>query len=264
MHKESTKMDKSTVKVAIADHVAVVTMDNPPVNAQNQQFHEDMMATFDALTDRPDVRAIVLTGAGKVFSAGADIKGRAGKERAPGEAFGHNRRARECFHSIVECKKPVIAAINGAALGAGLAVAASCDILIMAENAVIGLPEIDVGLMGGGRHAMRLFGHSRTRRMMFTGYRVPAAECYRLGVIEACVPLDQLMPTAMQFAADIASKSPVAMLLAKHSLNTIEEMSLRDGYRFEQNMTVELGKYEDSKEAMLAFSEKRKPVFKGR
>jgi len=257
-------MDKATVKVEIADFVAVVTMNNPPVNAQNQQFHEDMMAVFDALSDRDYVRSVVLTGAGKTFSARADIESRAGTTRGPGENWAHNRRARECFHSIVECKKPVVGAINGAALGAGLAVAASCDILVMAENAVIGLPEIDVGLLGGGRHAMRLFGHSRTRRMMFTGYRVPAAECYRLGVCEAVVPLDQLMDTAMGFAREIASKSPIAVVLAKHSLNTIEEMSLRDGYRFEQNMTVELGKYEDSKEAMLAFAEKRKPVFKGR
>ena len=118
----------------------------------------------------------VLTGAGKVISAGADIIGRAGQERAPGEAWQHNRRARECFHSIVECRKPVIAAINGAALGAGLAVAASCDILFASQSAVMGLPEIDAGLLGGGRHTMRLFGHSRTRRMMFTGFRVPAEE----------------------------------------------------------------------------------------
>jgi enoyl-CoA hydratase len=85
-----------------------------------------------------------------------------------------------------------------------------------------------------------------------------------LNVVEKCVPLADLMPTAMELATDIASKSPIAMVLAKHALNTIEDMSLRDGYRFEQNMTAELGKYEDSKEAMLAFAEKRKPVFKGR
>ncbi|MBT4489027.1 MAG: enoyl-CoA hydratase, partial [Rhodospirillaceae bacterium] len=126
------------------------------------------------------------------------------------------------------------------------------------------LPEINVGLLGGGRHAMRLFGHSLTRRMMLTGYRVPASELYRLGVVEACVPPDQLMDSAIGFAREIASKSPIATVLAKHALNTIEEMSLRDGYRFEQNMTSELGKYEDSKEAMLAFAEKRPPVFTGR
>lgn len=258
-------MERATVKLDVSDFVAVVTMDNPPVNAQNRQFHEDMISVFDEISDRDDIRVAVLTGAGKTFSAGADIKGRAGQVRGPGEQWGHNRRARECFHSIVECRKPVIGAINGVALGAGLAVAASCDILVAAENAAIGLPEIDVGLMGGGRHAMRLFGrHSLVRRMMFTGYRVPAAECYRLGVVEACVPLDKLMDTAMEFARQIAGKSPVAMKYAKHSLNTIEFTTLRDGYRFEQNMTAELGTTEDSREAMLAFAEKRNPVFKGR
>ena len=99
--------------------------------------------------------------------------------------------------------------------------------------------------------------------MMLTGYRVPGPELYRLGVAEACVPPDQLLETAMGFAREIASKSPVAIRLAKQALNTIEEMSLRDGYRYEQNMTVELGGHPDSKEAMRAFSEKRAPKFTG-
>ena len=257
-------MPTPVIKCDVQEFVAVVTMDKPPVNAQDRQFHEEMMAVFDALSDRDEVRAVVLTGAGRTFSAGADIKSRVGQERGPGDNWQHNRRARECFHAIVECRKPVVAAINGPALGAGLALAASCDILVASESAVLGLPEIDVGLLGGGRHAMRLFGHSRTRRMMLTGYRVPGPELYRLGVVEACVPPEQLMDTALGIARDIASKSPIAVQLAKHALNTIEEMSLRDGYRFEQNMTVELGRYEDSKEAMRAFVEKRAPVFRGR
>ena len=164
----------------------------------------------------------------------------------------------------MECRKPVIGALNGAALGAGLAVAASCDILIASEKASLGLPEIDVGLMGGGRHAMRLFGHSLIRRVMLTGYRVPGEELYRRGIVEACVPAEELMDAAMDLARTIAAKSPVASRIAKHALNTIEEMSLRDGYRFEQNMTYDLSSYEDSKEAMLAFAEKRAPVFKGK
>jgi enoyl-CoA hydratase len=253
-----------TVEVTVADFIAVVTMANPPVNAQNRQFHEDMMLAFDVLSDRDDVRAVVLTGEGKCFSAGADIKGRAGQERADGDHWQHSRRARECFHSIMECRKPVIAAINGPALGAGLAVAASADILLAAEEARMGLPEINVGLLGGGRHAMRLFSHSKVRRMMLTGQRLTGADLYRLGVVEECVPGDKLMDTAMELAAELASKSPIAIGLAKETLNAIEESSLRDGYRYEQNKTGELSKYEDSKEAMLAFSEKRAPVFKGR
>lgn len=257
-------MEFETLRVDIADYVATVTMDIPPVNAQGRQFHEDMMACMDAISDRDDVRVAIVTGAGKVFSAGADLKERRAKTPEAGDSWQHNRRARECFHSILECKKPVIAAINGAALGAGLGVAASCDILVCSENASIGLPEIDVGLMGGGRHAMRLFGHSRVRRMLLTGYRVPGPEMYRLGVVEACVPLAELMDTAMELARTIAAKSPLASVIAKHALNTIEEMSLRDGYRFEQNMTVQLSQTEDAKEASAAFLEKRQPVFKGR
>lgn len=258
------RMDTETVRCQIDEHIAVVTMDRPPVNAQNAQFHQDMALVFDTLSDRDDVRAAILTGAGRCFSAGADIKDRAGKQRGPGEAWQHNRRARECFHAIMECQKPVIGALNGPALGAGLAVAASCDILVAADTAVLALPEINVGLLGGGRHAMRLFGHSRTRRMLLTGYRVDAAELYRLGVVEACVPGDTLMDAARDIALEIAARSPIAMRLAKQSLNAIEEMSLRDGYRYEQNMTVELSKSEDSREAMQAFIDKRQPVFKGR
>ncbi len=257
-------MNTEVIRCEVSDYIAQVTMDRPPVNALSQEFQEEMMLVFDTISDREDVRVAVLTGAGKHFCAGADIKSRAGSERQPGDGWQHSRRARECFHAIVECKVPVIGAINGSALGAGLAIAASCDILIAAENCALGLPEINVGLLGGGRHAMRLFGHSKARRMMFTGQRLNGHDLYRLGVVEECVPADQLMDTAMALAKDIASKSPIAMQLAKHAMNAIEFMSLRDGYRFEQSMTAELSKYEDSKEAMRAFVEKRDPVFKGR
>lgn len=256
--------DLTMIRLQIADHVALVTMDNPPVNAQNAVLQDEMIRVFDRLSDMDEVRVAVLTGKGKCFCAGIDIKARAGQQRGPGDAWRGMRFARECFHAILECRKPVIAAINGPALGAGLAVAASCDILLAGESASLGLPEIDVGLMGGGRHAMRLFGHSRARRMMLTGYRVSGAEMYRLGVVEACVPDAKLMDAAMELAREIAAKSPIASVTAKHALNTIEEMTLRDGYRFEQNMTVALQGTGDSKEAMRAFVEKRKPVFKGR
>lgn len=250
--------------IDIANHIAVVTMNAPPVNAQSRQLQDEIAATFDYLSDDEDVRAVVFTGAGRVFSAGADIKNRGSMKTTGGAQRQHLRSARESYHSIVECKKPVICAINGAALGAGLALVASCDILVASESAVLGLPEVTIGLMGGGRHAQRLFSHSRLRRMMLTGYRVPGAELYRLGVVEACVPPDQLMETAMGFAQEIAALSPVSTQLAKHSLNTIEELSLRDGYRFEQDMTMQIGKTEDAKEAIKAFVEKRKPVFVGR
>lgn len=248
------------VRLEVDEHIALVTMDAPPVNAQNAQFNIEMAYAFDCISDRDDIRVAILTGAGKVFSAGADMRARSNLDEV-GERWQHNRRARECYHAIRECTKPVIAAINGAALGAGLAVAASCDILVAAEEATLGLPEIDVGLLGGGKHAQRLFPHSTLRRMMLTGYRVPGPELYRLGVVEACVPRDEVVAKAREIATEIASKSPFAIRLAKQSLNTIEEMSLRDGYRYEQNMTSQLSGHADSKEAMSAFFEKRKPKF---
>lgn len=257
-------MQTEVIKCDIRDYIAQVTIDRPPVNAVTAQVHLELMQVFDALSDRDDVRVAILTGAGRMFCAGADIKARLEHEPEPGDFWQHSRRAREAFHSILECKVPVIAAINGPALGAGLGLVASCDLLLASEQAVLGLPEINVGLLGGGKHAMRLLGHSKARRLMFTGQRLTGAELYRLGVVEECVPAEKLMDTARALAAEIAGKSPVAIRLAKHAMNTIEFMSLRDGYRFEQNMTGELSKYQDSREAMQAFVEKRPPLFTGR
>jgi enoyl-CoA hydratase/carnithine racemase len=258
-------MQPEVVKLELVEEfVAVVRFANPPVNAHSQQLLTETAYVFDTISDRDDIRAVILTGEGKTFCAGADIKERVGTTPQPGDHWQRSRRAREAYHSIRECTKPVIAAINGPALGGGLAFVASCDILVAADTGCVGLPEIDVGLLGGGRHAQRLFGHSRLRRMMLTGMRVFGPELYRLGIVEASVPVEQLMDTALEIARNIAGKSPLATRLAKHALNQIEEMSLRDGYRFEQTMTGQLSQSEDSKEAMRAFVEKRKPVFKGR
>ena len=157
----------------------------------------------------------------------------------------------------------MVVAINGAALGSGLAMVASADIIVCSEKGSLGMPEVDVGLLGGARHAMRLFSHSRLRRMALTGMRVDGAELYRLGIVEACTAPDDLMPTALAIARTIASKSPVSTRMGKHTLNVIEDMSLRDGYRYEQDMTSAIGKTADAKEAQAAFREKRAPVFKG-
>jgi enoyl-CoA hydratase/carnithine racemase len=255
-------MENKLIKTEIKDHVAVVTMDAPPVNAQSREFVEELIAVFDELNETPAARVIVLTGAGKIFSAGADIKSRGKVGAVPGDTYRHLRRTREVGFCIMESNKPVIAAVNGPALGAGMGLAVCADIILASDNAVFGLPEIDVGLMGGVRHTMRLIPHSLARRMVLSGYRVPAAELYRRGIIEDCVPLDQLMPAAMKIATGIAKKSPAALRLAKRAINTVETMGLKDGYRFEQNLTVEMTQHEDSKEAMRAFVEKREPVFK--
>jgi enoyl-CoA hydratase len=126
------------------------------------------------------------------------------------------------------------------------------------------MAEIDIGLMGGGAMLQQLFGRSGARRMFYTGWRVPADEMYRTGVIECSVPLEQLLPEAVRLATDIASKSPLAMRYAKQSMNTTMHMPPHDGYRFEQNLTVALSKSEAAAEARAAFFEKRKPNFKER
>ncbi len=255
-------MKNNLIKVEIDNKIALVTLDNPPVNAYSRDFVEELIETFDELNDTPSVRCIVITGRGKAFSAGADIKNRQSIADIPGETYRHLRRNREVANCIMECNKPVITAVNGPALGAGLGPVFAADIVLASDNAVFGLPEIDIGLMGGARHAMSFFPKSLARRMLLTGYRVPAAELYRRGLIEACVPQEQLVEEAMAMARIIAAKSPKALSLAKRAINTVEHMPLRDGYRFEQNLTVEMTRHEDSKEAMRAFIEKRQPVFK--
>src|SRR4051812_32615720 len=256
--------DLTQLEVQIADFVATLTLNAPPVNALTRTLNDELTLALDRISEMDEVRVVILTGAGKVFCAGADLKGRASVIKGPGDLPAHSRRTRECFHAIRECAKPVICAINGAALGSGLAMAASSDILIASEKGSLGLPEVDVGLLGGCRHAMRLFSHSRLRRMMLTGLRVPGAELYRLGVVEACTSPEELMPQALELARTIASKSPVSTRLGKHTLNVIEDMTLRDGYRYEQDMTAMIGKSDDAKEAQRAFAEKRAPVFMGR
>jgi enoyl-CoA hydratase len=218
---------------------------------------------FDEISDLDEVRVAVLTATGKMFSAGADLKNRPDLS-APGATWKRNRAVREVGYSIMECKKPVIAAVNGPALGAGLGIVACCDIIIASNTASFGLPEVDVGLMGGGKHAARIIPHSLVRRMMLTGYRVPADELFRRGIIEASLPPEELMPFVIEMALNIAAKSPLATLLAKDSMNTIENMTLRDGYRYEQNNTHRLSKSDDAKEAVRAFVEKRPPVFTGK
>jgi len=246
------------------EHVAILTLNAPPVNALTRTLNDELTLALDRISEMDDIRVVVLTGAGKVFCAGADLKGRASVIKGPGDLPAHSRRTRECFHAIRECAKPVICAINGAARGSGVAMAASSDILIASDKASLGLPEVDVGLLGGCRHAMRLFSHSRLRRMALTGMRVGGAELYRLGVVEACTTPEELMPTALEIANTIAAKSPVSTRMGKHTLNVIEDMSLRDGYRYEQDMTAQIGKTDDAKEAQRAFAEKRAPVFTGR
>lgn len=250
--------------VEIAEHVAVVTMRRPPVNAQNRRFREEIIRVFDTLHDMAEVRAIILTGDGRAFSAGADLKERPGLADEAGAYPRHNRLVRASFDCVMECGTPVIAAINGPAIGAGCVLALCCDILVAGESAFLSMTEVDVGLAGGVRHVLRHFGQSDARLMIHTARRITGPELYRMNVVSACVPDAALMDTARGIAREIAAKVPLATRAAKRSFTLTEELPLHDGYRYEQSQTVALSTTEDTKEAQRAFAEKRKPVFKGR
>ncbi len=244
--------------------VAVVTLDRPPVNAINMATQLAITETFDDLSARRDVNAVVFTAAGRVFSAGKDLREpQAATDERP---LDPGRVWRDARSSILNCAVPVIGAVNGAAIGAGVGLVSLCDIVIASENARFGLAEINVGLLGGGAAAMRLVGRYKMRRMYFTGEMVSAEELYRLGGVESVVPADALMTEAVGLATTIASKSPIALRLAKESLNRIEEFLLpyEASYRTEQDYTNRLGTFEDSKEGTAAFLEKRQPQWKWR
>jgi enoyl-CoA hydratase len=250
------------IKVAMPrPYVCVVELDRPPVNALARELREELIETFDAICDRDDVRAVVLTASGSVFCAGADIK----EKHALGETHGDHQRAnrltREAFYCILDCPKPVVAAVNGAALGAGFVLAACCDVVFAAEDAFFGMPEIDVGLGGGASFLQRLLPGPAVRRMVLTGARVPAAELHRLGAIEQPLPAGELLPAALELAAGLAAKSPLAVRTIRGSFAAVEALPLRDGYRLEQGYTTALSKSADAEEARRAFLEKRDPEF---
>lgn len=257
-------MDFQHLQLEIADGIAVVTLNRPPVNAQNAELRTEIIDCFDTLSDLPEVACIVITGAGKTFSAGADIRERPNLAEKPGAYGRHNRLTRECHYAMVECSKPIIAAINGPALGAGFGLVMGADIWVASEDAYVAMPEINVGLAGGVSFLQKYFSPSRARRMFYTGMPVPAQELYRLGLVEACLPAAELIPYAMGIAREIASKSPVAMRLAKEAARLTLSMPAREAYRYEQGNTVALSRTEDAREAQRAFLEKRAPVYQGR
>jgi enoyl-CoA hydratase len=252
------------LKIEVTDLVATVTFDRPPVNAVDFEAMEEITSAFRSLNDRKDVNCVVFTSAGsRAFIAGADLK--AGRfpptHGIPSRMMDPHRLIRDALQAIRECQVPVVGAINGPAIGAGLALAGACDIIIAAENATFGLTEINVGLLGGAAHLQRLVGTYKMRKMFYTGELEPAQELYRLGAIEKVVPLADLLPTAHRLAMVIASKSPLAMRLAKDSANRIEHMPTDEAYRIEQTYTAQLVETADAKEAVAAYLEKRKPIW---
>lgn len=256
-------MSEKLVLMEVSDGVALVTLNRAPVNALNRDMRRQIVATFDEISERDDIRCAVLTGTGKVFCAGADLKDRPDADIA-GDFLEHNRLTRETGNAIKECAKPVIAAVNGVALGAGMGLVAACDVLYASEEATFGMPEINVGLAGGASMLRTLFGRSTVRRMFFTGQRLTANELLRRNVLEDVLPAEELLPVTMALAREIAAKAPLAIMYAKRSCNMVDVMPQRDAYRFEQEFTMTLSRTEDAREARMAFLEKRQPQFKGR
>lgn len=239
--------------------VATVSLDRPPVNAMGQKIREQFLSVMDEMEANDQVRAIVLTATGKVFCAGADIKE---KNKLTASDYARaNRLTRDTFLALLQGSKPIIAAINGGALGAGFVMAACCDMIIASEDAFFAMPEIDVGLGGGASFLQRVLPPSKMKRMMLTGERVSSAELYRLGTVEECLPADEVLPRAQQIAELIASKSPVAVRTIRNSFQTVEQLPLHEGFRVEQHYTTDLSKTDDAREARQAFIEKRKAKF---
>ena len=252
-------------RVSADAHVATVTIAAPPVNAQDRRVPRgDASGSSTCWGPEPEVRAIVLTGDGKTFSAGADLSERGALLSEPGGYSRHNRLVRAAFDCVQDCPKPVIAAVNGAAIGAGCVLALVCDILLVADEAFLAMTEVDYGLAGGVRHVLRAFSPSDARLMIYTAKRISGPELLRMNVASACMPKAELLEAALGIARSIAAKVPLAVVAAKRSFGLTEEMPLRDGYRYEQSQTAALAETDDTKEALAAFREKRKPVFKGR
>lgn len=246
----------------VEDGVAVVLMDAPPLNLQSSEFCRQFCETFDDINRMEEIRSVVLTGAGKAFSAGADVREYGRGSKTTGERATQFRLRREAYFSVIDCDKPVIAAINGPSIGAGLGLAVCCDILVASESTVVGFPEIDVGLIGGARHAMRAFPYSLVRRMILCGDLITGEELYRRGIVEACLPQDQLMPFALDMARKLAAKGPVAMRRTKKAIGIVEQLEFKEGFRFEQDVNADFIDHSESLEALDAFLDKRKPMFR--
>jgi enoyl-CoA hydratase len=251
--------DNKFVKVTVDRGLATVTLDRPPANAVNLEVYDELRRTFHRLGEDPQMRVAVFTGAGRVFCSGNDVNDFVDLEFD--KATEYLAHVRLTFNSLYDCPVPVIGAINGAAVGTGIVLASLCDVRIASEKAVFALPEIDVGVLGGSRHVMRLAGQGMTRSMMYTGRRVPADEALRAHIVDEVVAPEAVLPRAMELAEQIASKSPPAIRLAKQGLNRTEAMNLKEGYEFECTLTASVRRTDEAREGALAFLEKRQPSY---
>lgn len=260
----SSPEELETLTLKIHERVAVVTLNRPPVNALNRRMQTEVRELFTDLAYRKDVGAIVLAAAGdRAFCGGIDLREVGSKGvGSPDELHdvldpGWEWRAAQ--HAIRHCPVPVICAIEAVAVGAGVGFVGVSDIVVASTNASFALTEINVGLLGGASKALRLVGPSMTRLMMFTGRRVSAEELHRHGGVTVLVEPGRAMDEALDIAREICTKSPLAVRLAKQSIVRIETDEMETQYRTEWDYTNRLRTFNDSREALSAYVEKRDP-----
>jgi enoyl-CoA hydratase len=241
-----------------ANGVAEIVIDRAPVNALNAAGWHGLAAEITACGANPQVQVIVIRAEGRGFCAGVDIKE---LNADPGLIVSVNAGNYATFKAVHLNPVPVIAAVHGFVLGGGIGICGAADIVIAAEDASFGLPELDRGAMGGAAHMQRMFGVQKTRYLFFTGEMIGAAEALQLRAIERMVPRAQLREQALAIADKIAAKSPAMIRLAKEALTGIEDGDLEAKYRWEQGFTLQAYMSPDSAETRKAFVEKRDAKF---
>lgn len=240
--------------------IAFVTLDRPPVNAVNQAMYAEIRDFFSCIDEHlPRIRAVVLCGRGQHFCAGNDLH--EFLELTPTNSPGRMKLVREAFYAVYDCPVPVIGALHGMVAGTGVALAASCDVLVAGASTQIATPEVGVGVMGGGKHLARLVPEAVTRKMYFTADPVPVEELRGYGLVADIVPDEKLDDTVRELAARIARHSRAALRHAKEALNSIEWMDLKAGYECEQRLTGRLSGHPDSAEARRSIVERRPAVY---
>ncbi|RVU54686.1 enoyl-CoA hydratase-related protein [Anaerosphaera multitolerans] len=254
------------LKEEFKDNILIVTISKEEsLNALNSELLEELNDYFTELADREDVKVVILTGAGKAFVAGADIKEMS--ELSAEEGYKFANKGMEAFFKIERLNKPVIAAINGFALGGGCELALSCDIRIASKKAKIGQPEVGLGItpgFGGTQRLPRAIGTSDAKRMIFTGEHVSADEAYRIGLVSEVVEPEELLDKALELANKIAKNSKIAVRYAKQAIDTGMQTDLNSGMDIERANFGLCFATEDQKEGMKAFLEKRSAQFNGK
>jgi enoyl-CoA hydratase len=261
-----TKMENKCVLVETTDHIATLTINRPEsLNSLNSEVLEELDRALEDLERDSVVKVVVLTGAGsKAFVAGGDIKEMLSLE--PPSALAFSRKGQQLLLRIGRMSKPVIAAVNGYALGGGLELALACDFIYASENAKLGLPETTLGVIpgfGGTQNLPRLIGPNKAREMIFSGKMLSAAEALEWGLVNKVFPVGELLPNAMETARTIAKNGMVAVANAKDAILNGLNMDRENGLRYESSLFGTLFASHDQKEGMQAFVEKRKAEFKG-